>query len=556
MDLLLKIGSIALLLGGLIFVHELGHFLAAKALGVKVLRFSIGFGPRLLGFTKGETEYRIAALPLGGYVKMAGDDPSEEVAAADRGRGFLEQPPARRFLIAVAGPAMNLVFPALIYLVIGLAQNGKLVPGPRVGSMAPGSPAEVAGLEPGDRILSVAAPGGAARPVRWFADLRELVAPHPGEPLVFEVERDGKRLPPVTITPARERESNPIETTYRGIIGVTPAFSPALVAPVAPGAAGPVEPFDLVVAVSGKRVQHAGELRRALDAARCAPLDLTVLREQAVPAPGAALSTYRTVELPGVPTCAAGKPSLALADPGISTYIAAVTPGSPAEKAGLRRGDAISSVNGHPVRSYREINARSSDFKPEEQVKLALADGRGVSLVPAQQAERDELTGEERRRLVLGFFPDQRALVDSAALLVERVPLRVGVVDAARTAGENLYEVVRLTVLGIGRIATGDISFKTVGGPIMLFSIAAQAVEEGVESFLFKMALISVNLGLMNLLPIPVLDGGHIAACLVEAVTRRPLSVRTREVANLVGIVLLLMLMIVVFKNDIVRLMN
>jgi regulator of sigma E protease len=556
MDLLLKIGSIVLLVGGLIFVHELGHFLVAKALRVKVLRFSIGFGPRLFAFTKGETEYWIAALPLGGYVKMAGNDPSEEVPAADRGRGFLEQSPARRFLISVAGPAMNLAFPVLIYFVLGLAQNGKLVPGPRVGSMAPGSPAEVAGLEPGDRILSVAAPGGAARPVRWFADLRELVAPHPGEPLVFEVEREGKRMPPVTITPARERESNPIETTYRGIIGVTPAFSPALVAPVAPGAAGPVEPFDLVVAAGGKRVQHSGQLRRALDAARCAPLDLTVLREQAVPAPGAALSTYGTIELRGVPTCSAGKPSLALADPGVSTYIAAVAPGSPAEKAGLRRGDAIAAVNGHPVRSYRDINARSSDFKPEEQVKLALADGRSVSLVPAQQPERDELTGEERRRLVLGFFPDQRALVDSAALLVERVPLRVGVVDAARTAGENLYEVVRLTVLGIGRIATGDISFKTVGGPIMLFSIAAQAVEEGVESFLFKMALISVNLGLMNLLPIPVLDGGQIAACLVEAVTRRPLSVRTREVANLVGIVLLVMLMIVVFKNDIVRLMN
>src|SRR4030042_561060 len=123
-------------------------------------------------------------------------------------------------------------------------------------------------------------------------------------------------------------------------------------------------------------------------------------------------------------------------------------------------------------------------------------------------------------------------------------------------AGANLAEVVRRTVLGIAKIVKGDISFKTVGGPIMLFSIAAQAAEEGLESFLFKMALISVNLGLMNLLPIPVLDGGHIATCLVETVTRRPLSIRARELANLVGIILLVMLMIVVFKNDIVRLMG
>src|SRR5512142_1085850 len=177
-DLLLKIGSIVLLLGGLIFVHELGHFIAAKLLGVKVLRFSIGFGPRLFGLTRGETEYRIAALPLGGYVKMAGDEPGEALPAQDRGRGFLEQPPWRRFVIAAAGPAMNLVFPAVLYLALVLAQNGHTTPGPRVGSLAPGAPAALAGLQPGDRILTVAAPGGEPRPVRWFADLRDLVSPH------------------------------------------------------------------------------------------------------------------------------------------------------------------------------------------------------------------------------------------------------------------------------------------------------------------------------------------------------------------------------------------
>ena len=212
-DFLFKAGSIALLLGGLIFVHELGHFIAAKLLGVKVLRFSIGFGPRLFGFTRGETEYRVAVLPLGGYVKMAGDDPSEDLAPEDRGRGFLEQQPWRRFVIAAAGPVMNLVFPAFVYFALGLAQNGQLVPGSRVGALSPGSPAAEAGLQAGDRIVSVTAPGGAARSVVYFSDLRELVSPHPGEPLQFEVERDGRRLPPITITPARERESNIIETT-------------------------------------------------------------------------------------------------------------------------------------------------------------------------------------------------------------------------------------------------------------------------------------------------------------------------------------------------------
>ena len=552
-DFLFKAGSIALLLGGLIFVHELGHFIAAKLLGVKVLRFSIGFGPRLFGFTRGETEYRVAVLPLGGYVKMAGDDPSEELTAEDRGRGFLEQQPWRRFVIAAAGPVMNLVFPAFVYFALGLAQNGQLVPGSRVGALSPGSPAAEAGLQSGDRIVSVTAPGGTPRSVQYFNDLRELVSPHPGEPLQFEVERDGRRLPPITITPARERESNLIETTFRGVIGVTPAYSPAVVAPVSPGSAGPLQPFDLVVSVAGQKVAHAGELRRALAAAGCAPVDLEVVREEAARLPGAALSSYRPLSLQAVPTCRGDGPSFALADPGVSTYVAAVTPGSPADQAGLRRGDAILAVNGHPVRSFRDINARSSDFKAGEQVKLTLAGGRQVVLVPTEKSELDEMTREPQKRLVLGFFPEQRALVEPAALLVERVPLHIGPLDAAREAVENLNEVVRLTVLSIARIVTGDISFKTVGGPIMLFSIAAQAAEEGLQSFLFKMALISVNLGLMNLLPIPVLDGGHLAACLVESVTRRPLSIRAREIANLVGIVLLVMLMIVVFKNDLAR---
>ncbi|HTT70749.1 MAG TPA: RIP metalloprotease RseP, partial [Anaeromyxobacteraceae bacterium] len=509
---LFKAGSIVLLLGGLIFVHELGHFVAAKALGVKVVRFAIGFGPRLFGIRRGETEYRIAALPLGGYVKMAGDDPAEPLAPEDRGRGFLEQRPWRRFVIAAAGPAMNLLFPAVIYFAIGMAQNGKLVPAPRVGALAPFAPAAVAGLRPGDRILSVATPGGAAKKVRYFADLRDLVSPHPGEPLVFEVERDGRRLPPITITPAPEPESNPLETTVRGVIGVMPAYTPAVVAPTRPGAAGPLEPFDLVVAVDGERVAHALDLERALERAHCAPVDLEVLREEPLSAPGAPLSTYRIVRLEQVPTCLGASPTLAVADPGVSTFVAKVAPDSPAERAGLVRGDAIAAVNGKAVGSFRDINARGAEFKAGQKVRLTLADGRTLTLVPAEKEEVDEITRERHPRLDLGFFPDQRALVEPSALLVEKVPYEVGPLEAAQAALKNLREVVRLTVIGIVRIATGKISFQTVGGPIMLFSIAAQAAVEGLESFLFKMALISVNLGLMNLLPIPVLDGGHLAA--------------------------------------------
>jgi regulator of sigma E protease len=487
---------------------------------------------------------------------MAGDDPAETLAPEDRGRGFLEQAPWRRLAIAVAGPAANLAFPAIIYVALAVAQNGQPTAGPFVGTVAPGSPAAVAGLRPGDRILSVAAPDAPAKAVRYFTDLRELVSPHPGEPLTFQVERDGRALAPITIVPAPDEERNPIETTRRGVIGVTASYAPAVVAPPRPGAAGALQPFDLVVVADGKPVRHLGELARVLEAKACAPVELEVVREKPVELPGATLASYDRLRLEGVPTCAEGRPAILPADPAVSTFVAAVAPGSPADRAGLSRGDAIASVNGAPVHSFRDVNALGREFKPKVAVKLGLADGRTVELVPTTEKFVDDLTKESQDRLVLGFFPDRRGVVDARALVVAEVPLARGAAEILRLSWKQLSEVVRLTVLGIARIVTGQISFKTVGGPIMLFSIASEAAEEGWGTFLFQMALISVNLGLMNLLPIPVLDGGHIAQAALESVTRRPLSVRAREIANIVGLILLFTLMLFVFKNDIVRLMG
>jgi regulator of sigma E protease len=417
----------------------------------------------------------------------------------------------------------------------------------------PGSAAERGGLRAGDRVVSLSVPGRPEIPVRYFSDLRQAIGPRAGERIDFTVDRGGEQVV-VPVIPAAEKESNPVETVTRGVIGVSPAWPSAVVAPVLPGSGGPLAPFDLVVRAGGAPVRNMGDLDRVLRASPCAPVDLEVLRETPVGAPGVAVSSYTPVKLGAVPTCDGGRPAFLAADPMVSTFIAEVVPGSPADVAGLRRGDAIAAVNGKPVRSFRELNQQSAEFLSGTAVKLELAGGRVAELVPGDQEYVDEMTREPRRRVVLGFFPDQRGLVESKALMAQEVAFSIGVGEALGNALGHLGEVVRLTALGIARIVQGEISFKTVGGPIMLFQIAAQAAQEGWASFLFKMALISVNLGLMNLLPIPVLDGGHIVATAVEAVTRRPLSLRTREIANLVGILLLAFLMIFVFKNDIVRL--
>ena len=542
-NFLFSAGAVVVLLGGLIFVHELGHFLVAKALGVKVLRFSIGFGPRLLGFTAGETEYRIAALPLGGYVKMAGEDPTQDIPPEDVGRTFLEQPPWRRLCIAVAGPAMNLAFPVLLYFAIALSQRGALVPGAAVGTVAPGTPAAVAGLQGGDRIRAVRVPGHDPLPVRYFDDLRKVIAPHPGEPLEFTVERGGQTRT-VTIIPAPEEESNQVEKRVRGVIGVISSWPTALAAP-ARGVPSPLQPLDLVVKVDGREVHHAGDLTAALASAACRPVALEVRR--------AAGARREPVTLAAVPTCTPdGAPAVQLADPMVAAYVAAVDPGSPAERAGLSRGDRLTSVAGKPVRSVRDLEALSSEFVPGQPLALALDDGRALTLTPGAEPYRDEDTHETRQLPVLGFRTDDRSGIDLSALAVERLPFEQSVSGAFKLAAGEVGELIRMTVVGLGKIATGSISFRQVGGPIRLFSIAAEAAEAGLSRFLLTMGLVSINLGLMNLLPIPVLDGGHILTAVIEGVTRRRLSLRVREVTNWVGLALILALMVFVMGNDII----
>jgi regulator of sigma E protease len=544
---LLGIGSFILVVGGLVFVHELGHFVVAKALGVKVLRFSIGFGPRVAWWTVGETEYRVSALPLGGYVKMAGDAPGEEPAPEDRGRGFFEQAPWKRIVIGFAGPASNFVFPVLLFFFVILAQNGQWTPAAAVGTVSPGSAAERAGLTPGDRILSISPPGQAAVPMRWWGDLVEMVSRHPGERLVVALERAGRPLA-IEVVPETEERFNGVETERRGVLGVMGTWPAAVVTPAAPGAAGPVEPYDEVTAVDGVPVAHFGELKRELARAECRPAALEVKR-----GPAEARVLHR---LAAVPTCAGGAPSLLSVDPVLAAVIGRVEPGSPAAAAGLARGDVIVAVDGRPVRSFRDLSSLEGTMKAGVELELALAGGRSVRVAPREELRRDPSTGEKVPRLLLGIAAERSAPGAPDEPEVDRVRVARPMGEVATMAARETWRITRVTALGIAGILTGKLSHRQVGGIITLFDQSRDAAAAGWGTLFFWMALVSVNLGIMNLLPIPVLDGGHVVAAIVEQVIRRPLSMRVREVATYVGLFLLGLLMILAFRNDIARLMG
>jgi regulator of sigma E protease len=543
---LLGIGSFILVVGGLVFVHELGHFVVAKWLGVKVVKFSIGFGPRLLWWTVGETEYRISALPLGGYVKMAGDVPGEVPAEEDRGRGFYEQAPWKRIVIGLAGPLSNFAFPVLLFFFLFLSRNGELTAGAAIGTVAPGSAAERAGLQPGDRIVSIAPPGQRPIAMRWWGDLVDAISTHPGDRLAFAIERDGQALA-LEVIPESEERFNGVEQEQRGVIGVMGTWPAAVVAPVAPGAAGPLAPFDEVTKVAGAPVAHFGEVAKAFAAAGCRPVDVEVRR-------GAA-EARATVALAGVATCAGGRPSVLPVDPLVSAVISRVDEGSPAAEAGLARGDVITAVDGKPVRSFRDLAGLEQGLKAGVPLELALSGGRVARVVPREELRRDPVTGDKVPRLVLGLS-GQRATGDAVELDVLRVRLDRSLGELAAESVRETWRITRITALGIAGIATGKLSHRQVGGIITLFDQSRDAAAQGWGTLFFWMALVSINLGIMNLLPIPVLDGGHVAAALVEQVTRRPLSMRVREVATYVGLVLLGLLMILAFRNDIARLMG
>lgn len=529
-----------LLLGVLVTVHELGHFLVAKACGVKVLKFSFGFGPKLLSFTKGETEYQIALLPLGGFVKMAGDVPGEELEPEEAHRGFLAQPPWKRMAIVIAGPAFNLIFPVLIYFIVFMGSYEVL--SSRVGNVEPESPAAMAGLQPGDKILAVD-----GDKVRHFREISELLVGRFERPVPITIERGGAQQI-VMVTPVKQVDSNPVETVERGLIGVAPTPRvPVLGVP--PGSVAEqagLRTFDRILAINGQPVTDDGKLRQVL-AQQQGRLEVRIQR------PTPAELAWVVGQLPEVVTVSLdkqpGEGAAALGAEYVDLYVGSVVVGSVAAEKGLREGDRLVAFNGKPLASISMLGAQLSALK-DKPFELTWRGKEGERTATLAQAplKRLEDMGHESAPLDLGL----------RSWRTEMGPAELTKLDF--TAGEALSQsakvvpkVIKQTVMSVAALLTGEVSAKAIGGPIMMYQATARRVEEGLSSYLELMAVISVNLGVMNLLPIPILDGFHLLAAGWEAVRRRPIPVRVREVANMIGLALLIVLMVFAAFNDITR---
>ncbi len=544
----------------LIFIHEAGHFAFAKIFGVKVITFSIGFGPKLVKIRGRETEYCIGVLPFGGFVKMLEEGKSREaILPEDRHRTFESQKVWKRIVIVLAGPAMNILFPILLYTSV-FYEDREFLP-PVVGVVVPGKPAD-GKLMPEDRIVSID-----GQPVASFPEVQALVSKKTGKLVHMVVQRDGKRAD-IEITPADEiEELEPVElemVEHVGRIGIAPSYPAAVIGVPrtdSPAYRAGLRTFDQITSVNGRRIDRFVELVQILTKSRGDTVTVTFMRPIRAPGPlfelavmemGVATLTPLVREDTGAHVDdAIAREKDVLTRTGIEPsdlYVAFVPEGSSEWRAGLRPGDRVLSLDDKPQRLWATMKAelKTDAARPHELVWTRDGERMSGTFQVRKEQWQDEY-GQPYERYVF------RTTHWSPKAKDETVPNKNRVFYALRKGVEETVAVMRFIGVGFLRVLQGRVSLATVSGPITLYDVAGQAGAKGTRYFVWAMAVTSVNLGLINLLPIPVLDGGHLVFFLLEWVRRRPVSLRTREIASLVGMSVLILLMMLAFKNDVTR---
>lgn len=536
----------ALLCSVLIFVHEFGHFVWAKIFGVKVLTFSIGFGPKILRLRGRETEYCVGLLPLGGFVKMLEENRQEPVLPEDRKRTFEAQALYKRVIIVLAGPAMNVLFPVLLYFAVYIGETRYLPP--TVGVVLPGHPAE-GKLKPGDRVLAV----NGAR-VTTYEELHRIIRASPNKELTLKVFRDTSQIE-VVVIPKEEVIAKPLDITERvGELGIGPGRPAAVVGvarPDSPAHRAGLRTFDLVTEVRGRPVKTFADLEVLLQDNHGETVPVTYLRPVEVKHGMGGLADFAVYEAGVValtPEAGQGDLSARAGLEPADLYVAQVPEGSAEWKAELRPGDRIIEVDAVEMTAWSTVVERLMAARDRPHTLTWLHAGQRKSgTIQLRREEYVDEYGQPRQRFSLRMSNWAPAVLEPYVASPSRFRY------AIQSAVEDTYDVVQFIVVGIVRILQGKVSISTLGGPITVYDVIGEESAKGVSYFVWAMAVISINLGLVNLLPIPVLDGGHLLFFLFEAVLRRPLPLRVREIASLAGLLFLVALMVVAFKNDVER---
>lgn len=547
MDLLYPV----ILVSSLIFVHELGHFLFAKAFGVKVLTFSLGFGPKVLKLRGRETEYCISLLPLGGYVKMLEASKTDVVLPEDRKRTFESLPVLKRVVIVLAGPVMNLVFPVLLYFGVFVG-NGPLLP-PTIGIVLPGHSAE-GKLRPGDRIMSID-----GQEVATFDEVKRIISSSPAKTLKLRVFRDNRQVDvEVTTEESVERldmKQRELDMTSRvGTLGIQPSAPAAVIGvpnPDSPAYRAGLRTFDVITNVGGMPVRRFMDLTNALSENAGETLPVTYMRPVGVPGALGGLADMAVFESGVVALTPDPAGSTLYERAGIELadlYLAVVPHDSYLYKAGLRPGDKILRLEDVEVPAWSTFCERVL-AAPDKEHRVDYQSARDGRVRTGKfQIRREDFVDDHGQAFSMYVSPKGHWLPVAPEERVEHpTPIRY----AFQKAVEETVNVTRFTLVCIVRLLQGRLSLDSLSGPVTIVQIAGEEGRKGTDNFVWLMALLSINLGLLNLLPIPVLDGGHLMFFAIEGVLRKPLPLRLREVAHIVGMAILFGLMAIAFRNDV-----
>jgi regulator of sigma E protease len=418
------------ILGALIFIHESGHYMVAKSLGIKVEVFSLGFGPRLLGFQKGGTDYRLSLLPVGGYVKMLGENPDEELRGNHE--EFLSRSKFERFLVLVMGATLNIVLAVALtaaLFVHGMPEPLFLTQQPVVGAIDPNAAAAEAGLRIGDTIVGVD-----GKEIRTWREMQLQIALNPDKQIDFSIQRDGKTL----MIPVKVRATAKEQI---GIIGI-----------------GPQTPL----------------------------------------------------------------------------LAALVEPGSPADLAGLKAGDTVDRIDGEALTGYDSFQ-KTVAANPGKPLRFTVSRGDGTLDLTVTPNERD---GKGYVGVTPSFPMGLR---------------KYGPVEAMSQSLRVNWQQSSVLFLTLKKLFSGQLSPRTLSGPIDIYKITGESMRGGFGYYIQFMALVSLQLGIINLLPIPVLDGGHVFILLIEGLIRRDLSMKIKERVMQFGFILLLLIMGGVLTMDVYK---
>lgn len=521
-----------ILISFLIFAHEFGHFIFAKIFGVKVLKFSIGMGPELIKFQGKETRYVIAIIPIGGYVSMLGHDPSLEAEPEDYGRSLSDQANWKRFLIMFAGPAFNLLLPFLLYFVYAVFSTQHLAA--QIGQVDPNSPAAKVGIKSGAEILSIN-----GEKTRYWYELARIITAHPGETIPITYRQDGKEYQK-EITPNKDKNTERIKLTpFHGKIGITPYYDGPQIF-MLNDRDSKIKNFDLIRSINGKKIETMSELKNYHGKG---VVDIEVLRSERLKMNVFDIFKVNTVKLTGVSLDFRSK----LRSPEMGVWW--VHPGSVAEKAGFKQGDYIQSVDGITYPNW--VFLQSYLIKQQDKKELSflvIRGGQKLTLKVKQKLVASENDIRFTPYYELGVVP---YFIKEGSKIIPIITSKDVVGDALTETWYNTLQMTEMVFTAVVQLFSGELSLKHLGGPIMMYEASGIALQYGWLSMLKLMAIISINLGLLNLLPIPVLDGGHILFIIAESIRRKPVNQKFKEVTSFIGLMILILLMIFVFKNDI-----